>query len=183
MELIESVIPGFIFLFIYKTLRDTKEQSYEITLLGSIALSYLFIILSSTITNIIPAVEEYQSLITVLLSIISALLFVKYQSSDYYHNHMIKIGHMTGSENIWHDFFNSKKGARIKFFTQYQFQDVTIVGDIAYFEKINDNECLFAIKNYTIKTKDNKSYSCSGDQNVMIFNTKDIHGLESHHSQ
>ena len=182
-QLFNLFVPGFIFLRIYKYFVDTADKDFNVTTVGSIVVSYIFHLISTLIANWLNASEIACTILTIGLSTISALIFVKIRLTETYQKLIISIGKITGSKNIWEVFFNCNKGTRIRFFSKYNNQDVVIEGDVKFFDALEDGECNIVIFNYVIKYDNGNIYKSNDDSSTLLFNTKNIHGLEAHYGQ
>ena len=127
--------------------------------------------------------ELIYSFISIILSFVCSIIAVKIRLTGWFKNIVIKIGKITGNKNIWYDFFDMNKGTRVRFYCKYCNDDVTITGDIKYFEESEDNECNFVIKNYEIEFNNGDIYKSSNRNNAMIFNTRNVTGLEAHYGK
>lgn len=185
-QLLNLFVPGFVFLTIYKYLASTKDKDFNVTIIGSIVLSYIFQLIVSLICRIVnvSASGNIVTVIAIILAIICALIIVKVRLTACYKKITTWIGRTTGSKNIWYDLFDLNKGTRIRFFTKYNNEDVIVEGDVKYYEECEDGDCNIVISNYKIKYIVNGNvYKNNTPNATMIFNSKNIHGLEAHYGK
>lgn len=191
-ELLEAVpqlfnlfIPGFVFLIIYKYFKETKEEDFNITTIGSIVLTYIFQLITTLLCKYIRISETVRLLIPILLAVVCALIVVKIRLLKFYKKITTWIGRTTSSNNIWYDLFDLNKGTRIRFFAKYNNDDVVVEGDVKYFEAYGDGECNIVISNYNIEYIGNSKniYKNSTPNATMIINSKNLYGLEAHYGQ
>ena len=182
-DLFNLFIPGFVFLVTYKYFIDEKDKGFDITAIGSIVLSYIFQVPSTLICNWINISGNWITIITITLSFICAILTVKIRLTKVYRNIVKWIGKTTGNKNVWYDIFDLNKGTRIRFFAKFNNQDVTVEGDVKYFEACDDGECNIVISNYKIHYSNDNVYENKTESATIVYNTKNIHGLEAHRGQ
>ncbi|MBE6891346.1 MAG: hypothetical protein E7481_04890 [Ruminococcaceae bacterium] len=185
-QLLNLFVPGFVFLTIYKYLASTKDKDFNVTIIGSFVLSYIFQLIVSLICRIVnvSASGNIVTVIAIILAIICALIIVKVRLTACYKKITTWIGRTTGSKNIWYDLFDLNKGTRIRFFTKYNNEDVIVEGDVKYYEECEDGDCNIVISNYKIKYIVNGNvYKNNTPNATMIFNSKNIHGLEAHYGK
>jgi hypothetical protein len=183
-QLLKLFVPGFIFLITYKYFVESQNKDFNVTTIGSIVLSYVFQLLATLICKIFNGSDIICTVIAILLAVICAIIVVKLRLAEIYKKIATLIGRTTGSKNIWYDFFDRNKGNHIRFFTKYNNENVIVEGNVKYFEAYNDGTCNIVIDNYKIKyiTCDN-IYSSNSESATMIFNTKNIHGIEVHYGK
>lgn len=183
-QLLNLFVPGFVFLTIYKYFVETKDKDFNVTTIGSIVLSYIFRLIANLICEFINVSDIICTVIAILLAVILAFVVVKVRLTPGYKKVIKWIGRTTGSKNIWYDLLDINKGTRIRFFTKYNNEDVIVEGDVKYFEECGDGDCNIVISNYQIKYISNDNIYKNNTLNAtMIFNSKNIHGLEAHYGK
>lgn len=182
-DVIKLFVPGFVFLFTYKYFIESKNKDFEVTAISSIILSYIFQLVTALISKFFYAPDIVYNLISIVLAFACSIVIVKLRTTILFKKAVIKIGKITGNNSIWYDFFDMHKGTRVKFYCKYGGKDVTVKGDIKYFEECQDNECNFVIFNYVIEYKTEKLCESTSVDHTMIFNTKNITGLEAHYGK
>ena len=183
-QLLNLFVPGFVFLTIYKYFVETEDKDFNVTTIGSIVLSYIFQLIANLICKFINVSDLICTVIAILLSVICVLVVVKVRLTTGYKRVIKWIGRTTGNKNIWYDLFDLNKGTRIRFFTKYNNKDVIVEGDVKYFEACGDGDCNIVISNYQIEYIDNDNvYKNNTPSATMIFNSKNIHGLEAHYGK
>ena len=172
--IINLFVPGFIFLSVYGYFVSSKIKDYNITIIGSIVLSYVFHLLSAIICSLLGLSDVICTVITIVLSLICAVVLVRMRLTKMYKKIMTIIGKITGSKDIWCDFFDINKGTRVRFFAKYNNEDVMIEGDVKF----------FVISHYNIKyIISGKTYESNCNNATMIFNSKDIYGIEARYGE
>jgi hypothetical protein len=183
-QLLNLFVPGFVFLTIYKYFVETEDKDFNVTTIGSIVLSYIFQLIANLICKFIKGSDIICTVIAILLAVICVLVVVKVRLTTSYKKVIKWIGRTTGNKNIWYDLFDLNKGTRIRFFTRYNNEDVIVEGDVKYFEACGDGDCNIVISNYQIKyINNNNIYKNNTPNATMIFNSKNIHGLEAHYGK
>lgn len=182
-KLLDLFIPGFIFLVTCKYFGQSKDEDFNVTAIRSVVLSYIFQLVSSVICGWFGKSGIIVTIIAIILSFVIAIIVVKTRITKAYKKVTKCIGKITGSCDIWHDLFDLNKGSYIRFFTKYNGQEVSVVGNVKFFEAYGDGECNIVIENYTITYKDNSIYKNDVEGATMMFNTKNIYGLEVHYGQ
>ena len=182
-NIINLFVPGYIFLVTYKYFIESENKDFEVTAIGSIVLSYIFQLITELINKIFILPEIIYSIISIVLAFVCSILAVKIRLTACFKCVVIKIGKITGNKNIWYDFFDMNKGTRVRFYCKYNNHDVSITGDIKYFEESEDNECNFVINNYKIEFDNGDIYESSNETHTMIFSTKNVTGLEAHYGK
>ena len=182
--IINLFVPGFIFLSVYGYFVSSKIKDYNITIIGSIVLSYVFHLLSAIICSLLGLSDVICTVITIVLSLICAVVLVRMRLTKMYKKIMTIIGKITGSKDIWCDFFDINKGTRVRFFAKYNNEDVMIEGDVKFFDACDNGECNFVISHYNIKyIISGKTYESNCNNATMIFNSKDIYGIEARYGE
>ena len=182
-DIINLFVPGYVFLIIYKYFIESENKDFEVTAIGSIVLSYIFQLITELISKISIVPENIDSIISVIIAFVCSILAVKIRLTACFKRIVINIGKITGNKNIWYDFFDMNKGTRVRFYCKYNNVDATITGDIKYFEETEDNECNFIINNYEIELNNGDFYKSSKETHTMIFNTRNVTGLEAHYGK
>lgn len=182
-NMIKLFVPGFVFLVTCKYFIESENKDFEVTVIGSIVLSYIFNLLAEIISVFLPAPDYIYNIVSIILAFICSIVVVILRLTHLFKNIVIKIGKITGSSSIWYDFFDMNKGTRVRFYCKYDGDEVTVKGDIKYFEECQDSECNFVINNFEIETKTGDLYNSTDENAAMIFNTKNITGLEAHYGK
>ena len=175
--LIQLFVPGFVFVFIYNFFADKKTKHHEITFVGSVILSYIFKILCDLINILYDFSEPTDSMVTIVLAIICALIVIKISTCQKYKNVLTWIGRINGDDDIWHTIFDLNKGANVRFFSLYNHKKVEIRGIVKYYDVLSNGECQIVLSSYEIIYDDDTNYS-SEEDTLLYVNSKDIHGLE-----
>ena len=177
-QLLSLFVPGFVFIFIYRFFVEKQEKESNSTIIGSVVLGYIFHLIATLICTLFNGSEYTCTVISILVSIIFSVLVVKIRLTKIYKKTVIKIGKITGEKNIWYNFFDQLKGTRIRFYSNYNNKDSIIEGDVKYYEACDGGECIFVISNFKISF-DNKEYTNNNIEAKMIFNSKNICGIEA----
>jgi hypothetical protein len=180
-DIINLFVPGYVFLVTYKCFIESENKDFEVTAIDSIVLSYIFQLITELISFVFILSDLIYSIISTVLAFICSIIVVKIRLTTVFKSIFVKIGKTTGNKNIWYDFFDMNRGTRVRFYCKYNNENVTIIGDIKYFEETQDNECNFVVNDYEIEFKDGRIYKSTNEKNTMIFNTRNITGLEAHY--
>ncbi len=174
-DILELFIPGYILVKLYRIFFPQKSEGFESTTVCSVIISYIINLFVKLCFN-----DKYTVYISIILSVIIALLFVKIKNTEKYKKCMKWIGKVSGSDNIWQDIFDKNKGSRIRCFSRYNHEDVIIEGKVKYFESCDDGECIIALIDYTIIYQDGEKYKLNkrSDMPVMYLNSRNCHGME-----
>lgn len=179
-KLFSLFIPGFIFLSVTDYFLKNKSKHFEITIIGSVVISYIIQLFCQLINSFFKLSALLLSITAVFFGLVAALLFVKFKISSTTKKASVFLGKVTGDKDIWHTIFDLNKGARIRFCTVFNHENVIVEGDIKYFDVCSDGQCDIVIFNYRInyKEKTHSLYNNMLSQNFLYVNTRDIHGLE-----
>ncbi len=181
-QLVQIFLPGFIFLAIYKYFTERKFDSSDITIIGSVSLSYVFGIISQHLCAYLQINEKNEMIVSIVLSVILAFISVRIKQSEICKNFFVKYGKITGRDDIWHDVFNLNRGTHVRFFANYNYEEVMIEGNIKYFSSLEDGSCNIALSKYKIIYLQRTEEYEVGDrktETLFFINTKNIHGLET----
>lgn len=176
----ELFFPGFVFIKTYNVFHESKADSFENTAISSLAISYVINLFIELWEGILPVSDVVENIVAIVLAFISALIFVKIQTVGPLKQSLKWLGKISGSDNIWQDIFDRNKGAKIRCFSRFNNDDVTITGLVEYFEACEDGECNISLIEYTVTYKDGSTYTPNkqNDDQRMHLNTRNIHGLE-----
>ena len=179
-DIIKLFVPGFVCIKTYSLFVDTKTDSFESIAVSSLAISYIFSLITQIICKWIPVLGTAENLLAVGLAFICALILVIIKKTDKLREVMRFIGGVSGNDSIWLDIFDRNKGAWLRCFARFNNEDVIIEGTVKYYEPCEDGECSIALVNYTVKYPNGNVYKLGkrDDEPVMYINTRNIHGLE-----
>lgn len=178
-DLVNLFVPGYVFLSVCNYLTKNESKSFEITAISSLIISYII----QLVIGLLKLPALYNNILAILSAFILALIVIRLRISSVYKSVLIKLGKVTGKNNIWEDFFDKNKGTKVRFYTTIDNKNVSVIGDIKLYEVNNDNECTFIINNYMIEYSDGSIINSTDPEFTMIFNTKNINGLEAHYGQ
>lgn len=176
-EIIQLFLPGYIFIITSNYYLSLKSKSFELTILGSVIIGYVIQLACTIINTYINLPELVINMIAIILGFLSALLYAKIKQSRGFKSLSINLGRKTGDKDIWATLFDIHKGAHIRFFAKYNYEEIMIDGDVAYYDSPSDESCDIVIKNYSVSYKDGKVYKPNLEQ-LFYVNSKDIYGLE-----
>ncbi len=176
-EIIQLFLPGYIFIITSNYFLNNRSKPYELTIVGSVIIGYVIQLICNIINTYIKLPDLVVYLIAIILGFFSAIIYVKIKQSRCFKDLSINLGRKTGDNSIWATLFDVNKGARIRFFAKYNYEEVMIEGDVAYYDSPSNTGCDIVIKNYIITYKDEKVYISNSEQ-LFYVSSKDIYGLE-----
>lgn len=176
--ILNMFVPGFIFIGIYNKFNNERSYSFEYIAVTSVVLSYVFGLFTELLAGLIIAPQGLKPLITILLSVIFALLFVKMNTTNIMKKIYKIVGKVTGNDSIWKDIFDINAGSRLRCFITYDGSIAKLEGAVKYYEYLENGECSIVLVNYTITQK--SGVLSSGDNEDLLFyiNTKSVSCLE-----
>lgn len=182
-QVMQLFVPGYIFISIIRFFHKKKQDEFNHYVIKSIIASYVMSLPIEYFLSDIMKNEVARSMITILLSVVVAFIYVKISFTKQYKKVMEFIGYTTGSERIWYDYFDNNRGTHIRFYTKYNHDNVMIEGDVKYYDAL-ENDCDIVLENYRIIRNNAIIFQPIGKDGkkieaLLYVNSKDIHGLEA----
>ena len=184
-EILALFVPGFVFIKTYCFFIKAKSDSFESTAVASIMISYVLNLIVDLFSKVITLSDAAHKFVTVLLAFACALVIIKLKTLGILKSSLKWIGKVSDSENIWQDIFDINKGSRIRCYSTFNNENVTIEGDVKYFDVCEDGECSVALVNYVVTYDSGNVYKLGkrDDEPIMYIQTRNIHGLEVTYGQ
>lgn len=178
-------VPGFVFIKTFNFFGKSKSNSFESTAVSSVTISYVLNLAVGLCARLTKIPDTILEIISVLLAFILAIALVKLKTAGVFKRSLKWIGKVSDSDNIWQDIFDRNKGSRIRCYSRFKNEDVTIEGDVKYFDICEDGECSIALVNYVVTYNNGNKYKLGkrDDAPILYLNTRNVHGLEVTYGQ
>lgn len=181
-QILRSFVPGYISVYLYRYLRTTKADTFEKTAIHSVVISYILTLFvgfccKGYLDKGLMTEGDTAFLTIVLGGIVGAVCAVL-RNRAFAKKSLEKIGRITGSESIWEDLFDVERGSKIRCTAKFHNKDVSIQGDVKYFEPVGDGECNIVLEDYQVKNLENNQLYKPDEESRMRLNTKNISSIE-----
>lgn len=173
--LLEFLVPGFIFMTMFNYFTSSK---IEHSILWSVAISYILKALCSFLHEFIfkDVIFKWNErvIILVLISIILAIILIRFYESEWLHKIFKFINFKTQHDCIWNDVIDMKRGTTLKVICN----DTTYIGILYMFEE-HGKDSWFVLSDCIIQENE-ESYDSSKSNFPckIVINLNDVKRIE-----
>ena len=179
-EILQYFVSGFIFVFIFKTICSKKIDN-TMQLIGSCVLSFIWVSLIKSLNEIIWGSCLLSNLwvivmISILLSLITSLIFSKIYTSNCFRNRLVKWFGISPHNSVWDNVVN-RKATNIKVYLKGK--EFYWIGHLYSYED-NGNDSWFCIhKPIKYDQQNQMLYNQGNNENAyLIFKINDVECIE-----
>ena len=154
--LLEFLVPGFVFMTMFNYFTSSK---IEHSILWSVAISYILKASCSFLHEffLVDIIFEWNERVVILvsLSVISAIILIRFYESKWLHKIFTFINFKTQHDCIWNDVIDMKRGTTLKIICD----DAIYIGILDVFEE-HGKDYWFVLSDYIIQENE-ESYDSS----------------------